>query len=131
MSYSPLVHEYFEAAERYAGTLAGQHTRRGTGGSRERGCWVQFDLQAEQGRISAARFLALACPHVIAVAAWLTATAVSQPLQAQLPESIAALRARFELPTEKLGRLLIVEDAWRAAMAAAIDYAPARPHVGE
>jgi hypothetical protein len=36
-----------------------------------------------------------------------------------LPESVQSLRARFDAPVEKLGRLLIVEDAWISAMRAA------------
>jgi hypothetical protein len=40
-------------------------------------------------------------------------------VQPALPESVQAVRARFEAPVEKLGRLLIVEDAWTAAMRAA------------
>jgi hypothetical protein len=38
---------------------------------------------------------------------------------AHLPESVQALQARFEVPVEKLGRLLVVEDAWIAALRAA------------
>jgi hypothetical protein len=62
------------------------------------------------------RFLAFACPHVIAVAAWLAEQAVGQELRGQLPESVQSLRERFGVPVEKLGRLLLVEDAWKAAM---------------
>jgi hypothetical protein len=39
-----------------------------------------------------------------------------------LPESVQDLRQRFAVPVEKMGRLLIIEDAWLAAGAAAIDY---------
>jgi hypothetical protein len=40
-----------------------------------------------------------------------------------MPESVQTLRARFEAPVEKLGRLLIVEDAWLCAMRAAMSTA--------
>jgi hypothetical protein len=36
---------------------------------------------------------------------------------------VQALRERFDVPQEKLGRLLIVEDAWLAVSRAAIDSA--------
>jgi hypothetical protein len=37
---------------------------------------------------------------------------------AALPEDLESLRELFAVPVEKLGRLLIVEDAWIAAVSA-------------
>jgi hypothetical protein len=68
------------------------------------------------GRIRCVRFLALGCPHVIAVSQWVAEHAVGTAAAVPLPESVQALSARFEVPVEKLGRLLIVEDAWAAAL---------------
>jgi hypothetical protein len=70
----------------------------------------------EGGTIRSVRFLAFGCPHVIAAAQWLAERAVGLPARAQLPESVQSLRRRFEVPIEKLGRLLVVEDAWVAAL---------------
>jgi NifU-like protein involved in Fe-S cluster formation len=95
---------------------------RGAAGTRSQGTWVQFDLQVQLDRIQAARFLAFACPHTIAVAEWLTQEALGATLLRSLPVSVQALRDRFEVPVEKTGRLLIVEDAWAAAALRAIDY---------
>jgi hypothetical protein len=67
--------------------------------------------------------LAYACPHTIAVSAWIAEAAVGGRLRAALPESVHMLRERFEVPVEKLGRLLIIEDAWVAAARAAIECA--------
>jgi hypothetical protein len=44
---------------------------------------------------------------------------VGRPLNPSLPENVQALRERFAVPIEKLGRLLIVEDAWKAAVGGA------------
>jgi cysteine desulfurase len=120
-NYNDLTWRHFSGAA-YAGVLAGAGVHRGAAGSPETGTWVQFDLQI--GRTGAptvqdARFQAYGCPHVIAVADWLAQNAVGReivPLRG-LPESVAALRERFDMPVEKLGRLLLVEDAWRAAVA--------------
>jgi hypothetical protein len=49
------------------------------------------------------------------VCAWLAETAVGEAPRAELPESVAQIRDRFDVPVEKMGRLLIVEDAWLAA----------------
>jgi NifU-like protein involved in Fe-S cluster formation len=123
MIYSDLTQRYFESAAG-AGVLDGEGAFRGEAGARARGTWVQFDLKlgtAATGEktIRAARFLAFGCPHVIAVSAWLVEHAVGLTLRPALPQSVEALRARFEVPVEKLGRLLIVEDAWIAAARAA------------
>ncbi|MEP6546961.1 MAG: iron-sulfur cluster assembly scaffold protein [Gammaproteobacteria bacterium] len=114
MSYSALTLRYFETAPG-AGVLDGAGILRGAAGSPAWGTWVQFNLQVSCGAIQAARFLAFACPHTIAVAAWVVEQAVGRDLQITLPEPVEALSKRFAVPIEKRGRLLIVEDAWRAA----------------
>ena len=83
---------------------------------------MQFDLECESGRLKAARCLAFACPHTIAVSAWLAEHSAGKALTGALPESVQELCDRFAVPVEKMGRLLIIEDAWRAAALAAIDY---------
>ena len=118
MKYSELTRRYFASAER-AGTLPG--TFRGAAGDRAQGTWVQFDVQCDSGKVSDARFLVFGCPHTIATAAWLAETVVGTAPRCDIPESVQALRERFEVPVEKLGRLLIVEDALKRALAAAIE----------
>jgi NifU-like protein involved in Fe-S cluster formation len=119
MSYSNLTWRHFDNPA-CAGVLTGAAVHRGAAGSRAQGTWVQFDvrigLRNQESTVEAVGFLAYACPHVIAVADWVAQTAVGGPAQPVLPESVQALRERFEVPIEKLGRLLIVEDAWIAAL---------------
>jgi NifU-like protein involved in Fe-S cluster formation len=118
MIYSELTRRYFENAA-CAGAETGADWFRGEAGSRGRGTWVQFDAQVPAdagGSIRCVRFLAFGCPHVIAVCQWVAEHAVGTAAAGRLPESVQALSARFEVPVEKLGRLLIVEDAWAAAL---------------
>jgi hypothetical protein len=143
MNYNELTWRYFSGDER-VGSLAGPAVTRGSAGSRAQGTWVQFDLEwlghAVEGdgaglragdgaggervavgsarrRVRDARFLAFGCPHTIAVAAWLVEQAVAalQEAGTGLPEALPLIARRFDVPTEKLGRLLLVEDAWLAA----------------
>ena len=119
MNYSPLTRAHFEAANG-AGTLQGADVVRGEAGSRAGGTWVQFDLRlapAPHGapEIIEARFLAFGCPHTIAVADWLVGQVPGTRLVAALPETVNAVQQRFGVPVEKRGRLLVIEDAWRAA----------------
>lgn len=116
--YNALTSQYFAAAAG-AGVLEGARVGRGAAGSRLQGTWVQFDLEVCNERISAARFLAFGCPHTIAVCSRVTELALGREIYASLPDGIDSLRAQFDVPVEKLGRLLTVEDAWGAAVAAA------------
>jgi NifU-like protein involved in Fe-S cluster formation len=133
MHYNDLTRRHFESPA-YAGVLADPGVRlesparagvrpvvrRGAAGSEAQGTWVQFDVQIGSDprgeTIEGARFLAYGCPHVIAVSDWIAERAVGREAHLKLPESIQSLRERFDVPTEKLGRLLIVEDAWIAAV---------------
>jgi hypothetical protein len=123
MNYNAWTWKYFSAAPG-AGELApGPYVSRGAAGSRQRGTWVQFDLAWRSGSspasIQSARFLAFACPHTIAVAAWVAERAAGRGPDPTLPEPLAAIAERFAVPAPKLGRLLVVEDAWAAAVAGA------------
>jgi NifU-like N terminal domain len=121
MNYNELTRRYFESSSS-VGELKGRGVFRGAAGNCDQGTWVQFDLECESGTLRAARFLAFACPHTIAVSAWLAEQSVGRALSGALPESVPSLRDRFAVPVEKMGRLLIIEDAWRAAAVPAIDY---------
>jgi nitrogen fixation NifU-like protein len=120
MNYNELTRNYFETAAN-AGELAGPGVFRGAAGNHAQGTWVQFDLQVKAGTVAAAKFLAFGCPHTIAVSAWLAEQAAGRQVKPLLPESVQALRDRFAVPVEKMGRLLIIEDAWLAAVLPAID----------
>ena len=126
MMYNELTRLHFETAA-HAGELsvgparrdATATLRRGTAGQRATGTWVQFDVRIESRggvqSVADARFLAFGCPHVVAIADWLAAQAVGRAAVPELPESVHALARRFAVPVAKLGRLLVVEDAWNAA----------------
>lgn len=128
MSYSELTRRYFDDAP-CAGTLEEPGRFRGAAGGRAQGAWVQFDLRAVPGPaprvIEAVRFQALGCPHLIAVAAWLAERAPGLPIEPRLPHGVRELREHFGVPTEKIGRLLLLEDAWIAAMRSALARAAA------
>jgi NifU-like protein involved in Fe-S cluster formation len=121
MKYSALTWQHFNTA-RHAGVLTGQRGRRGAAGNRDQGAWVQFDLLSDESDpgseslpIREAKFLAFGCPHVIAVADWLAEISIGRTSMTVEP---AALQQQFEVPIHKMGRLLVVEDAWIAALSA-------------
>ena len=119
MIYSELTQHYFQTAAG-AGELNGPDVQRGAAGAPAHGTWVQFDVQLNAGIIQQARFLAFGCPHTIAVTAWVAEHAAGRAARTGLPESVPQISDRFEVPLEKRGRLLIIEDAWVAAVGGAV-----------
>jgi hypothetical protein len=88
----------------------------GEAGREARGTRVRFALRLRDGRVLAARYQAYGCPHTLAVCEWL-----AQELEAgrvALLEGPEDWSRRLGVPMVKLGRLLVVEDALRAVLAA-------------
>jgi cysteine desulfurase len=93
----------------------------GEAGGVRLGTWVRFLLRHDGARIVAARCQAYGCPAVLAacerVLARLPATALAAP-DAGNPEE---WRTGVDAPIEKLGRMLIIEDALRSSCRDALD----------
>jgi NifU-like protein involved in Fe-S cluster formation len=118
MEYSPAVVRHFDAPKR------ARELPRGTPGlvsgeaeDRTLHVWVRFELQVADGTVVRAGFEAFGCPHTVAaasvVADWLEGRAVEEARGVD----VRALCADLEVPVEKLGKLLRIEDAvaacWR------------------
>ena len=73
--------------------------------------WVRFDLAIENGIVKDARFKSYGCPHTLAVVSWLAAQLPGRRRDALVPGTPADWAAIQSVPVEKLGRLLVVEDA--------------------
>jgi NifU-like protein involved in Fe-S cluster formation len=117
--YSALVKELFEHP-RVAGRLSGPDVRRGAAGSTERGVWVEFSVRLAEGRVAEARFRAYGCPHTIAAASWVAQHLAGQPVEHAAELDPLELAERLEAPAEKLGNLLVVEDALRDCFGLAV-----------
>jgi len=120
---NPLARRCFLAAPRipeFPEGAAPADVRHGRAGRRADGTEVFFELKIAHGSVKSARFSAYGCPHTVAVSAWLCEVLEGAPLEAGAPGEPASWADKFAVPAEKLGRLLIVEDALRAALG----YAP-------
>ena len=87
----------------------------GEAGAVRLGTWVRLLLCVDGNTVKDARFQAYGCPHTLAVCRALVARLPGQrrnALQAGTPEQ---WREAAGAPVEKLGRMLIIEDALRAA----------------
>jgi cysteine desulfurase len=112
---SPLARQLFESLPG-AGTLDAPGVVRGEAGGADMDTWVRFHLQVADGTVRDARFQAFGCPHTLAVTAWLTLQLIGRKLaELVVGEPVEWARA-LHVPAEKLGRLLVVEDALRACV---------------
>jgi cysteine desulfurase len=118
-SLNPRARRYFLAAPRPPVFPQGDHppeVRQGRAGKQALGTAVCFELRIADGTVKSARFTAYGCPHTVAVAAWLCEVLEGFRLDAETPGTPTDWAEAFDVPVEKLGRLLIVEDALRAAL---------------
>ena len=89
----------------------------GEAGGRGQETWVRFHLLIAGDTVKEARFQAFACPHTTEVAAWLCAELRGRTREQLIPGTPGAWAQARGVPAEKLGRLLVVEDALRACVA--------------
>jgi len=66
--------------------------------------------------VKEARFQAFACPHTTQVAAWLCEELRGRTRERLIPGTPGAWAQARGVPAEKLGRLLVVEDALRSCL---------------
>ena len=91
----------------------------GEAGSLERGAWVRFEARVDSGRIVDCGFRAWGCPHTLAAAAVANAWMLAAPEAGASQCEAARLARELDVPAEKMGRLLVVEDAGEALLAEA------------
>jgi len=83
----------------------------------DRGAWVRFAARIEGGRFADCRFRAFGCPHTLAAASLVAGRLRGAPLAAAASIDAAGIAHELAAPAEKMGRLLVVEDALRALLA--------------
>jgi NifU-like protein involved in Fe-S cluster formation len=88
----------------------------GEAGGVDQDAWVRFHLQVTGSVVKAARFQAYGCPHTLAVTAWLARKLPGRKLLDPLLGGPTDWAQALSVPIEKLGRLMIVEDALRACV---------------
>jgi hypothetical protein len=62
------------------------------------------------------RFRVFGCPHLVAAAEEWCRHTEGRPVSANDAPAVAALMTLLDVPTEKTGRILVLEDAWRALL---------------
>lgn len=114
MDYSPLVSDHF-AQPRNAGRFApGRGVVSGSAGSISQGTRFALSALIEGGRICALRQQVYGCPHCIAAASWLTERLIGASIDDLQRWQWRQAADALQVPAEKRGRLLVLEDAVRA-----------------
>ncbi len=129
--YSALTLEHFRQP-RHVGVLpVAADVVRAQAGDVAQNAMFLFSLRLAQGRVDAVGWQAYGCPHVIAAAS-LTSEWLLGRMGAQIVEfDWRNILQKLDIPEDKAGRLLLLEDALRAlaAMAGALSSASAGSHL--
>jgi NifU-like protein involved in Fe-S cluster formation len=120
MEYSQAVQRHFAAPARARELPAGvRGLVAGEAEDRTLHVWVRFELQLVEGVVAAAGFRAFGCPHTVAAASVVADWLEGRPVEAARELDVKRLCEELEVPVEKLGKLLRIEDAveacWRNA----------------
>ena len=89
----------------------------GRAGKRRTGSDVVIYLHIVDNEIRDARFEAYGCPHTIAAVDYMAGQIIGRSVGDALAETPQQVADELGLPPEKLGQVLIVEDAINAALA--------------
>jgi cysteine desulfurase len=118
LALSPATRDLFLSLPHAGSMPPGADVIHGEAGGPGTDTWVRFSLQidrrADESFVKAALFKAYGCPHTLSVSAWLTGQLPGRSMTDLVPGTPSAWLQAFEVPVEKLGRLLTVEDALRA-----------------
>lgn len=80
----------------------------------DQGVRIALSARIEDGRLAAVRFRAWGCPHLLAAAEAACDQLEGRPTDALDSFSGAELMQTLAVPREKLGRILVLEDAVRS-----------------
>ena len=99
----------------HAGVLEGGTERsvRGVAGDRAHGTEVVFYIRVRDEAIAEIRYQVFGCPHTIAACALAAERLTGQPVDALMEMTPESLAVELDAPVEKMGRILVVQDALR------------------
>jgi cysteine desulfurase len=92
-------------------------------GTRERGTWVRFMLNVQGEQILRASHQVYGCPHTLAACDWLAAGLAGRSWRDPGVGGPQDWAQALQIPVDRLTRLLVVEDALRLALDAALQQA--------
>ncbi len=88
----------------------------GEAGGAGQEAWVRILLLVAGNVVKDARFQAYGCPHTLKMAAWLAGQLPGRNRDSLLPGTPVEWAQAHAIPTERLGRLLLIDDAVRECL---------------
>ena len=115
MDYSTEVRQRFDAPSR-AQEISQDvgDVVEGTAEDRSLSVWVRFQVRIEAGTIRQIRYRVFGGPHAVAAAESIAEALEGKPVDALLGIDAEAIALRLDVPREKFGVLLRMEDALAA-----------------
>lgn len=116
----------------HAGDLLPEPCRQpvvGEAGAEGLGTRVRFQFDVQDGRVRSIRFRAYGCPWTLATCEWLAERLEGREWPVTGLGEPTDWAAALTIPLERLGRLLVVEDALKAALGAGSTHEKPRSHV--
>ena len=113
--YSGRVREAFEHPQ-HAGAPDGGHRFEGSAAEGGAGMRIRLFASTADGRWSGLRYRVFGCPHLIAAAEFACAHFEGRPVGAALEFPVEEIMTKLDIPVEKTGRILLLEDAFRALL---------------
>ena len=80
------------------------------------GVWVKFQLEVVDAQIISASYEVFGCPHAIAATDWVSQWLTRRSLDTVCQLDMHVVARELEVPVQKLGKLLRIEDALLACM---------------
>ncbi|HEY6640583.1 iron-sulfur cluster assembly scaffold protein [Povalibacter sp.] len=111
--YSPLVVDHFEHPRNTGCFDPAADVIEARAGSTGQGALFQFSARIAAGALAEVRFQVYGCPHCVAAASWLSERLSNATLDDLASWSWREAADALDVPAEKRGRLLILEDAVR------------------
>jgi NifU-like protein involved in Fe-S cluster formation len=112
--YNPLVLDHFERPRNAGRFEPAPDVIEGRAGRVDQGVMFALSARVESGRIKTVRFEAYGCPHCVAAGSWLSERLEGATREELRAWSCGEAASALQIPTEKRGRLLILEDAVHA-----------------
>lgn len=112
--YNALVIEHFERPRNSGRFESVENVIVGVAGKASHGAMFTLTARVVEGRIGAVRFEVYGCPHCIAAGSWLSERLIGATAEELRAWSWREAAEALQVPAEKRGRLLILEDAVRA-----------------
>lgn len=112
-AYSPLVIDHFDHPRHVGQFAPAADVVEGEAGRPEHGAAFHLSARVDGQVLSALRFQAYGCPHCIASASWLCEHLTGRTLADLAQWDWREVAEALQVPAEKRGRMLILQDAVR------------------